>query len=64
MIGTTADQSGELPNWRGIEINGAGANFTDNVLIGGAEAGAGNVISGNSILGIQILGEAAAGVRL
>ena len=60
LIGTTADQSGELPNWRGIEINGAVRNFTDNVLIGGAEAGAGNVISGNSILGIQILGAAAA----
>ena len=62
LIGTTADQSAALPNWRGIEINGAGGNFAENVLIGGTQAGVGNVISGNSILGVQVIGPAASGI--
>ncbi|GBC77146.1 hypothetical protein HRbin08_00615 [bacterium HR08] len=51
-IGTTADGLSALPNGgAGIFISGA----RDNV-IGGREPGAGNVISGNSGSGIQIVG--------
>lgn len=51
-IGTTADGMGALPNGgAGVFISGA----RDNV-IGGREPGAGNLISGNSGSGVQIVG--------
>jgi len=56
LIGT--DISGEKPvgNIVGIYINGAAGN-----LIGGTGPGYGNVISGNSSVGVEIYGSASAG---
>ena len=56
LIGT--DISGEQPvgNIVGIYINGAAGNE-----IGGTESGAGNIISGNSSVGVEIFGSASAG---
>ncbi len=53
-IGTTLDGSDELPNGDGVLVaNGATLNS-----IGGAAAGAGNVIAGNDDAGVQISGGA------
>ena len=57
FIGT--DKTGSLakPNAVGVQISGGAINNT----IGGTTAGAGNVISGNTAFGIQILGVATSG---
>jgi len=56
LIGT--DLSGEKPvgNIVGIYINGAAGN-----QVGGTGSGAGNIISGNSSVGVEIYGSASAG---
>jgi hypothetical protein len=56
LIGT--DSSGEKPvgNIVGIYINGAAGN-----QIGGMESGAGNIISGNSSVGVEIYGSVSTG---
>ncbi|SIO06103.1 hypothetical protein SAMN05444166_2250 [Singulisphaera sp. GP187] len=52
LIGTDALGTGRLGNAQGIFVNDASGN-----LIGGSTPGAGNVISGNRSIGIQILGD-------
>lgn len=49
-IGTNAAGSGAVPNGRGVSVLLAGRNYP--VAIGGATAGAGNVISGNTGAGV------------
>jgi hypothetical protein len=56
FIGTDASGQRQLANiWNGIEIQTAGN------VIGGAPAGAGNVISANSSAGIKLIGSGATG---
>ena len=55
-IGTNAAGTAPLPNSQGVFINDAPSN-----TIGGTGAGAGNVISGNTSVGVQILGPNATG---
>ena len=52
-IGTDAAGNAAVPNFQGVLILGAPRN-----LIGGTAPGAGNVISGNTSAGIQILNDA------
>ena len=53
LIGTNAAGTADLGNAvRGIEIFGAASSN----VIGGSDAGAGNVVSGNDVAGIQIRG--------
>jgi hypothetical protein len=62
QIGTTADGSAPLPNQQGVFINDAAFN-----LVGGTTpfnrfgSGAGNLIAGNTSIGLQILGDHATG---
>ena len=49
-IGTNAAGTAAVPNQRGIDVGGGA---TDNT-IGGTEAGAGNLISGNTVDGVNI----------
>jgi len=59
-IGTNLGGDSAVPNFRdGVFINGAPAN-----LIGGGVAGAGNLISGNGSVGVQVLGADSAGTSL
>ncbi len=53
-IGTDRSGTTDLPNASGIVIVDSISNF-----IGGAEAGAGNLISGNSFNGVELLGAVA-----
>ena len=57
-IGTDATGSAPLANREGIWING-GVNTT----VGGTDAGAGNVISGNLLVGITVNAAGAAAIR-
>ncbi len=50
-IGTNVDGSSAIPNNVGISIAGTNA-----VLIGGVERGAGNLISGNTVYGVDVFG--------
>jgi hypothetical protein len=56
FIGTTAGGRARLGDAQAIFINDAAGN-----VIGGAAPGAGNVISGNRSIGVQILGDHATG---
>ncbi len=49
-IGTDATGTNRLPNGRGLEVE----NFSWGNTVGGAQAGAGNLISGNNSGGIEI----------
>jgi parallel beta-helix repeat protein len=51
LIGTTADGTAALGNAAGVAIDAGSTNNT----VGGSAVGAGNVISGNSIVGVEIL---------
>ncbi len=62
LIGTNADGTSALPNWRGISVYGNAHHIAHDVLIGGTDPAAGNVISGNSILGVEVLGENATSI--
>jgi uncharacterized repeat protein (TIGR01451 family) len=55
LIGTTKNGKAALPNVRGVYVTGAPDN-----TIGGTAIEAGNVISGNSLVGIEIVGATAA----
>jgi hypothetical protein len=54
FIGTSAAGNAAVPNGKGVFINDASRN-----TVGGA--GAGNIISGNALAGLQILGDNATG---
>jgi hypothetical protein len=56
LIGTSADGFDHVGNQQGVFVNDA-----PNTIIGGAAAGAGNVISGNRSVGLQVLGPGASG---
>jgi parallel beta-helix repeat protein len=56
VIGTNLASTQAVPNGIGVLINDAGYN-----LLGGLTPAAGNVISGNTSYGVQILGEHATG---
>ena len=64
FIGTNADGTAAIPNWRGIGLVGNVPNSVDSILIGGTQPGAGNVISGNSMVGIEIVGPQATNVQI
>lgn len=56
LIGTNITGAVALGNYSGVLIQGAGNN-----IIGGTATGAGNVISGNNLHGVEITGYAATG---
>jgi len=56
-VGTNKDGSAAVPNATGVYVYSSGSNNT----IGGTGAGAGNVISGNTSIGIEIVNSTATG---
>ena len=57
-IGTTVSGDAPLANGVGVQVLAAGGSLVDDLLIGGSEPGAGNVISGNTEAGIHVIGTA------
>jgi hypothetical protein len=59
LIGTDASGANPLPNFIGVQVSVAEGNNT----IGGSAAGAGNVISGNTAEGINLLADDVGGIH-
>jgi len=59
LIGTDASGATALSNIVGVYLNGSAGN-----VVGGTAPGAGNTVSGNSSVGVEILGSAATGNRV
>lgn len=55
-IGTSADGNTALGNGTGIQVLATGGSIVRQTAIGGADSGAGNVISGNTNHGIHVVG--------
>ena len=53
-IGTTPDGSAALDNTNGIIVGSVSGDGADTNVIGGSGAGQGNLISGNSVVGVNI----------
>lgn len=64
QIGTDAAGGGAVPNRIGIQVLASGGHVVGNVTIGGAAAGAGNVISGNNLEGVHVIGAGAQNIRI